>query len=490
MSFLWRCLEIISVLFRYGVFYRGTRPQKLRIILEKLSGAFVKIGQIMSMRFDLLPPEYCSELLGLLDQIKPLRIEDVNKAFVGEFKDLPDKIFVFFDYKPLASASFGQVHKAVLLGAEQVIVKIQRPNIEKILRVDIIILKLVARLGDAVGLLKALSLSKIAKEFERWSVEEVNYEIEARNTEDFRSHIKNYYTMAAPKIFARYTTKKIITQEFLDGVALSSIINNPEKIAKIDGSRVAFLLFYNAMIQYYIEGIFHADPHPANILVISNDKIGYVDLGITGHVRENRFIMADFAKAVIQKDYNAAVQSFFNLSTLKIKLPKKILNELPELAVILPEIKQILAESLAREFKKYMDEWYNAIEDFKAPIYTKSAALAFLKLVRAASRHRIRLPNDIVLFVRTLIIIDMIALKLDGSFNLVSALDNFFNDYEERIKELRGKELLSLGNECETNDELKLDSEKIEKYLEWILTFAANHRRIYELLPNKLKRLV
>lgn len=499
MFFFWRFFQIILVVLKYGVLKHGNKPLRLRLTLEKLSGAFIKLGQIMSMRFDLLPPEYCFELISLLDKVPPLSKKEVDKVFKKEFKKKPDKIFASFDYQQIASASFGQVHLAYLISGEKVAVKIQRPGIQRKLKVDILFLKFTAWFCDVFGLLKALSLSRIVEEFKKWSYEEIDYEIEANNTEDLRIHILKYPTMIAPKIFQEYTTKGVLTEEFLEGISLSSVINQLNLAAGINFKQFSELLFYNSMTQYFIEGVFHADPHPANILILEQNKIGYVDLGITGHVNENRVFMADFTKAVGDVNYTAMTEAFFNLSLFKIKLPTELLNQYPELQAVIKEIKQVASSLLIAEFKKHTDEWLAAIENPQAPTYAKSAALSFLKLVQAAGKYHIRLPADVILFIRTLVILDMVALRFDSSFNLSVVIKKFFIENKQKIDEIKS---MIIGQISQKEMEEKrietrlfrpkpiMDKETLEKYLEWILYFAAKHKQIRDMLPEKLRQLI
>lgn len=496
MFFFWRFFQIILVVLKYGVLKRGDKPKRLRLTLEELSGAFIKLGQIMSMRFDLLPPEYCFELIGLLDKVSPLSKKEVDKVFLKEFKKKPDKIFASFDYQQIASASFGQVHLAYLISGEKVAVKIQRPGIQRKLKVDILFLKFIAWFCDVFNLLKALSFGRIVKEFKKWSYEEIDYEIEANNTEDLRTHILKYPTMIAPKIFQEYTTKRVLTEEFLEGISLSSIISRPNLAAGIDLKQFSELLLYNCMTQYFIEGVFQADPHPANILILAENKIGFIDLGITGHVNENRVFMADCIRAVGDVNYAAMAEAFSNLSLFKIKLPTELLNQYPELQAVIKEIKQIVLSLLTAEFKKITNEWYAAIENPQAPTYAKSAALSFLKLVQAASKYHIRLPADVILFIRALVIIDMVALRLDPTFNLSVVIKRFFNENKQKIDEIKSMIIEKISQD-EKRITIKLfqpkpviDKEILEKYLEWILYFAAKHKQIRDMLPEKLRRLI
>src|SRR3989344_1560988 len=251
-------------------------PRRLRLAMENLSGAFIKLGQLLSLRADLIPKEYAQEFSRLQDEVKPFKFEKVKEVIEKEFQKSLSEIFIKFDPNPIAAASVGQVHKAMLNNGKIVAVKVQRPGIEKIFEVDIALLyHLAVLLEKHYPELKDYNLVDIVKEFEEYTKNELDYICEARNIDVFHSNFKDD-PIKIPKVYWEYTTRRVLTMEFINGVKITQVKSNRR-------------MYVRQIVESYLKqtmeyGIFHADPHPGNIFVMENQRLALLDFGIVGHI--------------------------------------------------------------------------------------------------------------------------------------------------------------------------------------------------------------
>jgi predicted unusual protein kinase regulating ubiquinone biosynthesis (AarF/ABC1/UbiB family) len=269
-------------------------PVRLRVALEQLGGAWVKLGQMLALRYDLLPVAYCDELFGLLNQVAPFSYEEVRAIIRQELGAEPDVVFASFERSSFASASIGQVHRATLRNGERVAVKVQRPRIREILQADIRLMYGVTWLLDWTGLFGGTRSREVIDEFAQWTADELDYLVEARQAVLLHDHAKGDRYEHIARVYRDYTTSRVLTTELIDGIPLIEIM-----IARRDGDeayldrlaaaghdldRIVRRLDWNMLNQVFVFGYFHADLHPANIFVLPGDAIGYVDFGIVGQL--------------------------------------------------------------------------------------------------------------------------------------------------------------------------------------------------------------
>ncbi len=301
-----------------------SRAILLRYCLERLGSVFIKFGQFLSLRPDLIPPEYCRELFYLLENVPPFSENDVIRVFQEEFNTTPEKLFPMFKMAPVAAASFGQVHEAYLKSGEKVAVKVQRPKIKELVSQDIRIMNLLAKIIDILPL-GPNKLKPMIDQFEGWTLEELNYETEANYTEEFYNRYKeNSDIIIVPKIYRKFCSKKILTAEFIEGITLSNIllaIRNKDKdllnrLSRLGFSRskVAETLLKTSVKQIYFDGFFHADPHPANIIFTPDRKLSYIDFGIVGTLdKKSRFACLRYTRSVLYGDTATAFEALTQL---------------------------------------------------------------------------------------------------------------------------------------------------------------------------------
>ena len=276
-----RLREMVEVLRARDIVH-GITPEKLRLILEDLGPTFVKLGQIMSMRPDFLPQEYCDELMKLQTEANPLPFSVIEKVIEQEYQRRWTRIFRSIDEEALGSASIAQVHCAVLLDGEKVVIKVQRPGVHDIMSKDIVLLK------RAAGILKILGPAQDVVDFsmvldELWAIakQEMDFVMEANHIEEFRHANQDADFVSCPKVYRHLTTQHVLVMEYVDGIQIDDVAGL--KAAGIDARRIGERLGENYVKQIVEDGYFHADPHPGNIWV-RGGKIVWLDLGMMGRL--------------------------------------------------------------------------------------------------------------------------------------------------------------------------------------------------------------
>lgn len=290
-------------------------PVRLRRVMENSGGALVKVGQMLSLRADLIPQEYCDEFSKLQDAVKPFPFSQVKSILEAEYKKPLKNIFKEFEEKPVASASVGQVHRARLKSGELVAIKIQRPEIKRTFEADIDILQYIAEEAEKyLPLLKPFKPKKIVEEFQKYTEKELDYLAEAKNIQVFYEKYKYSTQIKIPKVYSEYTTHKVIVMEFIEGKKISEI----DSLTKEEKKKIALTVYKSFIEQVFDMHTFHADPHPGNIFLMKNGKIAFLDFGIVGRLspdlRENiEFMLVGLVKG----DLDFLLKSFMGLGMVE-----------------------------------------------------------------------------------------------------------------------------------------------------------------------------
>ena len=316
--------EIAQVAARHGFGYvfgrndgssedvNGTRNRgrRMREMLDELGPTFVKFGQLLSTRPDVVPPDILAELRGLQDDAHPEPFDRIRPVVEAELGLTIEQVFLEFDETPIAAASIGQVHLARLPGGQQVVVKVQRPDAERQLNADIQLLYQVARVAkDRVRRLQFIDLVGTVNEFARTVRRELDYGIEARNAEIFRRDFAGDDRVAVPKVYWRYSTSRVLTMDRVEGTVLGKL--DLGTWSPDDRKRLGNRITETWMQMVFVHGFFHADPHPANILVRGPDQISLVDFGMT--------------EQLTQRDREAAVRLLLDiLNQNSERLPRRL----------------------------------------------------------------------------------------------------------------------------------------------------------------------
>ena len=362
---------------------------RLRLVLEELGTTFIKLGQVLSTRADLVGRDVAEELAKLQDNAPPFPFKDVKMVIESELGVPIDEIFSEFQEKAVASASIGQVHRARLRNGDAVAVKVQRPGIADTVRSDIILMKYLARLAnDRVPGLRYYNLPGIVAEFERAIRKELDYHQEANNLERFRAMFMDDETIYAPYVYREYSTGKVLTMEYVDGVKLTDILKSDIKFnARLIAERGARCYFK----QIFIHGFFHADPHPGNILVQKGNVLCFLDFGMMGHLDASfRDRLAELFILLMNYDVNGIVNQL------------RYMNILTE-DTDLEEVKYDIIDLLDRYYGADVRKVGEILTEFTMP-----------DMIR---RHRIRIPRDFVLLARVMSMAEDLGERLDPRFN-------------------------------------------------------------------------
>lgn len=388
-----------AITFRTRSFpeHRSSAPVRLRIMFEELGPSFIKLGQVMACRPDLLPIEYAQELCKLTDSVPPFPFSAAREIVERELGAPLTQIFSSFDPEPIAAASIAQVHGAQLLDDTEVMVKVQRPNIEQIIERDISILRGIAELIEIyVPDMAIYNPRGIVEEFARTIRRELDFYIEASNAGRLRENFLTSDILYIPRIFPEVSSKHVLVMERIRGLRIDEF----ERIdqAGFDRkqiSRNGAAAFFQMVFQ---DGFFHADPHPGNIFVLADGKIGLVDFGIMGRVtEENMQYYADTIVALVEHDFDKLVQEYMNMGFVPddVEDVDRFQRELKEDLVELLEpyygmkVKQI-------DFGSYVD-----------------------RLTKISLRHGLVMPQNLYLVNKALVTLEGILRQLDPDFDFI-----------------------------------------------------------------------
>jgi len=264
----------------------SARGQPLREMLDELGPTFVKFGQLLSMRPDIVPPDIIAELRALQDDVRPFPFDEVQRVIREELELPVEKLFLEFDEMPMAAASIGQVHRAVLPNGRRVAVKVQRPNAPRQIEADLALLYQAARLArERVRALDFIDARELVDEFARSIRHELDYRQEGRNAQAFHRHFAGHPHVRIPRVYWSYSRQRVLTLELLEGPQLVDL--EIEGYTGEERRRLATLMTEAWMTMIFRHGFFHADPHPANILVVGPEHIGLVDFGQAGKLSDD-----------------------------------------------------------------------------------------------------------------------------------------------------------------------------------------------------------
>jgi ubiquinone biosynthesis protein len=399
-----------------------TRAQRVRMVFEELGPTYVKLGQMLSTRPDLIPKEFIQELAKLQDEVPPFLFSEATPIFLKELGQKPQDIFESIDETPFASASIAQVHKARLPDGEEVAVKIQRPGIRQTIEVDLeIMLHLATLMERHVEELSLHRPVKIVEEFARSIAKEVDFRTEASNIERFSSNFINNSTIYIPKVFHHVSTSRILSMEFIQGVKVSNLeeIEGAGLDRKLIVTRGANLL----LEQIFDHGFFHADPHPGNIFVLRNNIICLLDFGMMGTVDlRTREEFVELLDGIVHQDQPKTTRALLQITTWQ---------EEPDLRALDREV----ADFLGRHLYKSLAE-----------IELGELLHSFFYLV---ARHRLQIPPEIFMMMRALSILEGVGRHLDPDFDIIAQAKPFLEQVKlarirpERVK----KELMRFSGD-------------------------------------------
>ena len=368
-----RAAVIMGIFAKHNFYANGFTPYELRTTLEDLGPTYVKIGQIMSSRTDMLPKAYCLELEKLRSNVKPLPAETARAVIEQETGKTIDEIYSEFRDEPLGSASIGQAHYGVLKDGTRVVTKVQRPGIADMMKEDFVLLKKLAGMLNKSAEddedSETLDLTGILEELEKVTWEELDFRVEADHTRTFREKcIEDETVVSCPKIIDALSTERILTMTYVDGYSISHM----DRLEQDGYDRLALgkVLANNYLHQVMDIGFFHGDPHQGNIM-ISNGVPYWIDFGMVGHLSEaNITSIQNLLFALVQEDIEALTNAALAMGTVKGKLNKtRLMDDLESLSsryMSATSLKDIDAGKLMTELTDLLNEHHIVV----SPVYT------------------------------------------------------------------------------------------------------------------------
>ena len=437
-----RAAEIMAVFAKHNFYANGFTPVELRTTLEDLGPTYVKIGQIMSSRVDMLPESYCKELEKLRQNVKELDPEIARAVIEQETGKKIDEIFLEFRDKPLGSASIGQAHYAVLKDGTKVVTKVQRPLIAEMMREDFVLLKKLAGMVNVVNEADSdgeqmIDLLSVIEELEKVEDEELDFRVEAENTKFFKENcIDDEEKITCPTVIDELTTERLFTMTFVDGYSIAKRDRLIEE--GYDPEQIGSVILDNYIHQVLDVGTFHGDPHQGNIM-ISHGKPVWIDFGMIGRITDQDVnIIQSLIMSLIERDLDALVNAIMSMGATS---PKTDRNKLIQDADMM--------------FDKYMNVT-NLDELDLAALLTEITDLA--------AKHHISLPGKYTMLVRSIATIEGVIEQLCPELNLFKQITDrimermrqSFSIEQELIS--AGKDVLELGKKVQKMPGLAYDA--------------------------------
>ncbi|MBU8912099.1 MAG: AarF/ABC1/UbiB kinase family protein [Desulfobacterales bacterium] len=370
-----------------------SKNQRIRMALEELGPTFIKMGQVLSSRPDLIPVDLLNELSKLQDHVPPFEFEHVKTIIASEFGRPHDKIFDSIEKIPFASASIGQVHRAQINGNNQIAVKIQRPGIRKSIETDLeIILHIASIMENNIEEVALFKPVKIVEEFIKTIEKELDYSIEASNMEQMADQFKNDKTIHIPKVYFAESSQRVLAMEHIKGIKADDV--DAIELAGLDKKLLTRRGADFIMKQVFEYGFFHADPHPGNIFVMEKNRICPVDFGMTGFVDQTtREVFVDLIHSIATNNFKLTARLVCEIAKYEIQ---------PDLIHLEKDISLFVSMHLSK-----------ALKDIK----TAKMVNRFLEL---CATHKLRIPPDFFLMMKAFISIEGTAKKLDPDFDMIS----------------------------------------------------------------------
>ena len=438
-----RSAEMLSIFAKHNFYAGGFTPEELRTTLEDLGPTYVKIGQIMSSRVDMLPESYCKELEKLRQNVKPLDAKVARAVVEQETGKKIEELFSEFDDEPLGSASIGQVHKATMLDGTKVVVKVQRPLIADMMRKDFVLLK---KLANGVKIInegnddqgEQTDLLAVLEELEKVENEELDFRVEARNTMFFKENcIVDETKVTCPTVFEDLTTERLMTSTFVDGYSVSK----KDRLAEdgFDVNVIGEAILDNYVHQVLDVGVFHADPHQGNIMVNRQGVPTWIDFGMIGRLEQSNIKMIqDLILSIINMDTEALTNAALAMGAGGPKTNR-----------------EKLTQDLDNLISKYMS--VTNLEEL-------DTAALLGEVMDIMSNNYISIPGEYTMLVRSIATIEGVMEELCPELNLFESITNKLLERAKQSFDLQqtligvGKDAVNLGKKASRIPSLASDA--------------------------------
>lgn len=384
-------------------------PEVLRKILVELGPFYVKFGQLLSTRPDLLPPQYIEALTALQAQVPPVPWGLIEKTLMEQLNQPLDKIFADINHNPIAAGSIAQIHKATLATGEEVAIKVQRPDIERIVNQDINLIKSIAEIVALTDFGNDYDVVTLADEFTKAVQAELDFRQEAQFTDKLRLNLSNSNwfdskQLEIPQIYWEFTTEKVLLMEWLDGKPILDADIAPDNKKRQEISTLLFRAFFQ---QIFIDGFFHADPHPGNIFYLSDGRLGIIDCGMIGRLDpRTQQLMTEMLLAIVDIDAQRCAQLTLELSESN-------------------SYKTNLAQ-LENDYSRMLRKYYNL------SLSQLNFSEVFYEVLDVSRRNKIKLPGNMGLYAKSLANLEGVARKFNPEINLLAEIKPLITDLFRR----------------------------------------------------------
>lgn len=414
-----RLWQIARIANQFDVIH-GLTPVKMRLMLEALGPTFVKVGQILSMRSEILPQAFCDELAKLRADADPMPYQTVLETLSSEYGRPIGEIFEHIDPTPLGSASLAQVHRATLLTGEDVAVKVQRPGVRETMAQDVSIMRSIARLATRVmPSAQVVDLGGVVEEL--WDIfeSETDFLVEARNLAEFKRFCQPYVYMDCPKPYMDLCTEHVVVMDYVEGISVS----HPEQLiaAGYDLKEIGTKLVDNYATQVLDDGFFHADPHPGNI-IIAGGQIVLIDLGMTGRLNaKTRSVLKQMIFAVAKQDSPALADGLLRFAGTE--------SDAADYPALLADLDTIVAE-------------YGTVD-----LKDLDLASFVTALTQLAQRHGIEVPSTVTTVARALVTLEGLLDEFIPDVNMIEIISEHIAT-SKPLDRAAADEVKSLGVEA------------------------------------------
>ena len=375
-----------------------TTPQRLFMAINELGPTFIKMGQIISTRPDLVPWPYLEQLEKLQDMVPPFPYGQVEEIFIQEQNKPLEQVFTEFDPVPIASASMAQVHRAHLLTGESVVIKVQRPGIQRTIEMDLEILFDLARLLESRTVWgKHYGLVDIVEEFAQSLRAELDFTSEGRNADRFYNLFTGDSTVIIPKVYWEYSTRQLLVMEYIEGIKMSATEQLQEAGCNL---QLVGRNFVNAILkQIYIFGFFHSDPHPGNLAVLPVEQVVFMDFGQVGRIDElTRAKALNLVLAMVRYDVDAVMRGLLDIGVVRRKVNRS---------------------ALRRDLNRLQQKYYGL------PMSQIDVGTALHELVDISYRYEIKIPAEFALAIKCLVTSEGVLQQLDPQISLLELAEPF-----------------------------------------------------------------
>lgn len=415
-----------------------SQPERLRRACEELGPTFVKLGQLAAARTRILPPEYTEELAKLQDQVAPLPFSEVRALIEEELKRPLAEVFASVEEKPLGSASIAQVHRAKLLTGEEVVIKAQRPGIEKTVGEDLALLRQLAGLAEThLPEWRLRQPVALVDELARSLLKELDFTSEAAHLERFSWQFREEPAIYLPAVFLEFTTPRVLVMEYVDGIKASNL--DELDAAGFDRRELSARIADLVMKQIFAHGFFHADPHPGNVRIMPGQRVCFLDFGMMGFLDlRTREVFVDFVWGIARRSESSVATALLKLTETDVEPARG-------------PFETDVAEFMHQHF------------------YRAAGEIQFANLVgqltRLTGRHHLRLPPDLVVMLKALSMTEELVRQLNPEHDLIAQAKPFMK--RTRMERLRPRRIMTTA-----------------------LEFAQELGETARELPNELRRIV